>query len=356
MQIFCLEDIRTACVQSRISYCTVYGICPGRPNKGIGMGKSSLCILLIFLSCSGNQSIKTYEEALQNAMNGVLDQEIIASFRRELINAEISGTVSYLVDVKINLAVSILQLANKVRDPSTYTNMYRESEEILLSALKLHPGHQGGTRNLASVRKNIELRREAHVQERSIPSDFSAFPVQQLTSQPSSTNIDEKIVDDVQSLNYSCMTGNPESFSIVASISTIPPRMDAQLRSAIDALIPQVLPRISFGLAPILCVKYFSGTGERGRAIYANCSRNETGCRCKIQSKCICLFLRLYMHISICLQASPETHISRPLTSLPHRRTRWTTSTSQFPTATTASQTARTPRQCISAMRLTRLT
>ena len=181
------------------------------------MGKSSLCILLIFLSCSGNQSIKTYEEALQNAMNGVLDQEIIASFRRELINAEISGTVSYLVDVKINLAVSILQLANKVRDPSTYTNMYRESEEILLSALKLHPGHQGGTRNLASVRKNIELRREAHVQERSIPSDFSAFPVQQLTSQPSSTNIDEKIVDDVQSLNYTCMTGNPESFRFCAS-------------------------------------------------------------------------------------------------------------------------------------------
>ena len=62
----------------------------------------------------------SYNEALQKAVQGSLDDtehvQIIDTFRREAAAAEAAGHLSHALDVKVNLAVSLMQAANKAID------------------------------------------------------------------------------------------------------------------------------------------------------------------------------------------------------------------------------------------------
>ena len=214
-------------------------------------------------------------------MQGVIDGSVISAFRNEVRKAELSGPINYLVDVKINLGVSLLQLANNAWDPVDYSRLYRESEQIFLSTLELYPGHQGATQNLASVRKNIGLRdKPPLIQESSDPSQtaeqgmedlhsvsatltkpahafqhqrathlaqtnqFVSDTVLDLTAPASDTASNSASLNTFRQGDRSACPGGvcPSSggIRVVASLSTIPPRMEVQLRAALDALLPQV--------------------------------------------------------------------------------------------------------------------
>ena len=89
---------------------------------------------------------------------GELDDEVIDAIRREHAAVERSGPVSRRVEVKSNLGSALLNMANAATNPAEYVRMYKESEELLLAALKLEPLHTDAKANLAAVRKNLKIR------------------------------------------------------------------------------------------------------------------------------------------------------------------------------------------------------
>jgi hypothetical protein len=92
------------------------------------------------------------------AMNGYIFQGIVDAMKRELVQAERSGDFGYINQVKVNIAVSLLQLATRITYPKVYMQMYAESEKYLLSVLSVDPGQEFAQKNLAAVRRNMDLR------------------------------------------------------------------------------------------------------------------------------------------------------------------------------------------------------
>ena len=100
----------------------------------------------------------SYSEALSLAMSGTLNNDILDVMRRENLLAEDSGSILYQVEAKVNLGVALLQLGNRSPEHSEYMRYYRESEDILLAALRLVPTDSSAQSNLMAVRKSVSVR------------------------------------------------------------------------------------------------------------------------------------------------------------------------------------------------------
>jgi hypothetical protein len=103
----------------------------------------------------------SYAEALRMAQSGRMDNAVADAIRQELAVIESSGPGDLsdpnnrLLEVRVNLAVALMQLGNKA---AVYGLLYDESEAILVSVLKLVPSHSGAKENLERLRKNRQLR------------------------------------------------------------------------------------------------------------------------------------------------------------------------------------------------------
>ena len=107
------------------------------------------------------EHLLSYTEALQKAMAGLTDSRVIESIKHEHIQAIESGITENILNVKVNLAVALMQrglhfVSHPAAHPVIMQSCFYYSENILLSALKLDPDHEGAKRNLFSLRQNIQ--------------------------------------------------------------------------------------------------------------------------------------------------------------------------------------------------------
>jgi hypothetical protein len=95
-------------------------------------------------------------------MQGNMNSDILDAMRFEHFQATKDGSVDHLVKVKLNLAVALIDDANRLdnRDLSQNLKLYGESEQLLLSILERDPTHPGALLNLNTTRKNRDLRGE----------------------------------------------------------------------------------------------------------------------------------------------------------------------------------------------------
>jgi hypothetical protein len=100
----------------------------------------------------------SYSEALDLAVSGTINKDILQVMRDEVQRAAITGPDSYRVRVMVNLGVALLQLGNGSPDQVDYTAYYRESEDVLVAALKLNPSDANAQSNLESVRTSLRIR------------------------------------------------------------------------------------------------------------------------------------------------------------------------------------------------------
>lgn len=96
----------------------------------------------------------SYADALQLASSGgLVDDSIVAAFRRELQRAESAGPLDHLIQVRINTAVTLMR-RRSLRLPDADPARFRECETLLLSVLELVPGHVGAEENLRALRNS----------------------------------------------------------------------------------------------------------------------------------------------------------------------------------------------------------
>ena len=99
----------------------------------------------------------TYANALQLAVQGDLSSQVLDALQKEHELADMSGPSEHLLNVKINLGVSLLQLGNRVPEPACLAH-YKQARDLFTAALKLDPQHSLAIENLQSANKNIQLR------------------------------------------------------------------------------------------------------------------------------------------------------------------------------------------------------
>jgi hypothetical protein len=104
-------------------------------------------------------AVMSFAEAAHLTLQGKINPSVVKAMRHEHVQAEAARSAS-LLEVKIMLAVSLLRLGNSSPEVSVYTSLYRECEEVLTSALALHPGHTTALtlKNLRSVQAHSSLR------------------------------------------------------------------------------------------------------------------------------------------------------------------------------------------------------
>ncbi len=106
----------------------------------------------------------SYAEAMHMARSGRVDDAVADAIRQEHAAVESNGPGdpsdpdNRLLEIKVNLAVALMQLGNQAGVPAVYGRLYAESENVLLSALRLVPDHAGAEQNLEMLRKNRQLR------------------------------------------------------------------------------------------------------------------------------------------------------------------------------------------------------
>jgi len=105
-------------------------------------------------------NVISFAEATQLALNDKLSPPVVEAMRREHVQAEAARSPS-LLEVKLMLAVSLLRLGNSSPHMSSYARLYQECEEVLISALALHPGHPSVEENLRAVRENLRMRMDS---------------------------------------------------------------------------------------------------------------------------------------------------------------------------------------------------
>jgi hypothetical protein len=110
------------------------------------------------LSPENARFVMSYNEAMNLAMNGNIFQGMIDAMKRELVNAERSGDFGYINQIKVNIAVGLMQLAARNYYPKMYMQMYAESEKYLLSVLSVDSGHELAKKNIETVRRNRDYR------------------------------------------------------------------------------------------------------------------------------------------------------------------------------------------------------
>jgi hypothetical protein len=104
----------------------------------------------------------SYSDALQQAMQGNLDESVISAMRHEHDRAKTAGNENYLVSVKLNLGVALINSGNMAGFERAY-EMYLESQAMFLSAQALQPGNSLLDSNLAAVRENIRDRQKSRL-------------------------------------------------------------------------------------------------------------------------------------------------------------------------------------------------
>ena len=101
----------------------------------------------------------TYHEALQRAQAGNADYNVLAVFRQAYEQAVADNYgVEVINERKTNLAALLLDVANKERDPSAWSAMYREAEKLSLEVLKLFPNDDAARSNAKAARSSLQLR------------------------------------------------------------------------------------------------------------------------------------------------------------------------------------------------------
>ncbi len=121
-------------------------------------------------------------------MTGRLDFQVIDAFQREHAAAERSGNAFRRVQSKTNLGSALLNMANDVVSPAEYVRMYRESEELLLAALRLQPTN-------ADVKHNLEVVRQNRMKRAGAEADAAAKFGDERKSEYSSS-VDDKVLQD----------------------------------------------------------------------------------------------------------------------------------------------------------------
>jgi hypothetical protein len=104
-------------------------------------------------------SAMSYVQARQLALSGKISLAVVEAMRQEQVQAEAARSAS-LLEVKIMLAVSLLRLGNSSPNLSSYASLNKECEEVLISALALHPGHTTvlTLENLRASQSNFSMR------------------------------------------------------------------------------------------------------------------------------------------------------------------------------------------------------
>ena len=121
-----------------------------------------------------SNNLLTYNEAFDLAVDGKVNGSVLIAMRREHVEFEKAGVpLFHRIHVMTSLGAALLQYGNQVQDPRVYSSIYRESEEILISALKLQPEHSVASHNLEKVRRSISARQAPAGGSK--PLDWSTF-------------------------------------------------------------------------------------------------------------------------------------------------------------------------------------
>ncbi len=101
----------------------------------------------------------SYVKAAYLALQDKISLPVVEAMRSKHVQAEASRSAS-LLEAKIMLAVSLLRMGNVSPAVSVYTRLYQECDEVLTSALALHPGHSTvlTLKNLRAVQAKFSLR------------------------------------------------------------------------------------------------------------------------------------------------------------------------------------------------------
>jgi hypothetical protein len=191
-------------------------------------------------SSKKTESLMSYNEAMNLAMNGYIFQGIVDAMKRELLKAEISGDVGYINQIKVNSAVSLIKLGGRIDFPKKYMEMYSECEKYLLSVLSVDPRHEFAIKNLESVRRNRHLR---DPKDEIQPSEPPRVP---LEKQPSFTPENKHTAAN---LEFECSSkgqchGNFGKRWLTIGIPTVPRRGDPDyLNQTVNAITKQLPTR-----------------------------------------------------------------------------------------------------------------
>jgi hypothetical protein len=95
----------------------------------------------------------SFEEAMNLAQNGYSTYAVVDAIRYKLAKSQEVSPVEIL-RLRLNLAVALMECVNKSPIYEVYSSMYRESEDILRSILKIEPTNQLARSNLDVLLKN----------------------------------------------------------------------------------------------------------------------------------------------------------------------------------------------------------
>jgi hypothetical protein len=108
--------------------------------------------------------------------------------RFELRKIERSASKSALLNLKINVAVAMLECGNHSPIYDVYNSLYKESQSLLESVLRVEPSHKIAQENLAAVRQSRAVKKRAaraekqellqqHTEKISIPGSFESYDI-----------------------------------------------------------------------------------------------------------------------------------------------------------------------------------
>lgn len=117
----------------------------------------------------------SFQEAINLATNGFVSQGVVDSIRFELTKSQ-DASPAKILSLKTNLAVALMQLANNSPLHDLFIPLYRESEDLLLSILKVEPTNEIAQGNLAVLRKNKDLVLDRNRNERGRPHIKDTLP------------------------------------------------------------------------------------------------------------------------------------------------------------------------------------
>jgi hypothetical protein len=95
----------------------------------------------------------SFDEAMNLAQNGYSTYAVVDAMRYKITKSQKESPVEIL-RLRMNLAVALMECANKSPIYEVYSSMYRESEDILRFILKIEPTNQLARSNLDLLLKN----------------------------------------------------------------------------------------------------------------------------------------------------------------------------------------------------------
>jgi hypothetical protein len=95
-----------------------------------------------------------FNEAVHLARSGMSYYAVVYSMRYRLRKIEYSASESVVLDLKLNLAVALMDCANASPIPDVYESMYEEGRILLESVLQAQPSNILAKQNLRVLLKN----------------------------------------------------------------------------------------------------------------------------------------------------------------------------------------------------------